>query len=373
MNTPFIYIQTVDAFQQCKDDVTNYSIVGIDTEFERTQTYWPVLCLLQIATPKTVFVIEPQALDWDWLNTFMANTTITKIFHACRQDLEALYTFSGVIPQNIFDTQVAATLVGMGDQISYADLCQNLLHVELCKDFQWSNWASRPLLPEQIYYAANDVRYLIPLYRVFMHQLEEAGRQQLMQDIMCTYGERATYQKEARRYFMNKLHHSALSLAHAYALYQLVEWREQYCQTHNVIRRLVLEDKDLECITHPDIAFSDFLPQHPMRETLYQIMRKAQNDQDIPIFLKAQHIGHPLKAIHTKIKNTLMPLKIPTHYVVTQNMMIDFLLDSSHETNPLFNTWRHQLIEPCVDKLLMIKSKFQAQQNQSKNGHKNIG
>jgi ribonuclease D len=348
LQQPLIYIQTTAAFQQFKEGVKGCLIVGIDTEFDRTRTYWPDLCLLQIATPQAVFVIEPSAFDLSWLTTFMADPTITKIFHSCRQDLEAFYALSGRIPQNVFDTQVAAVLVGMTDQISYADLCKNLLQLDLCKDFQWSNWAARPLLTEQISYAADDARYLIRLHESLQDQLEAIGRQELMRRIMEAYEDKSTYQKDARRYFMNKIHHSSMPLEHAYALYQLTEWREQYCQTHNVMRRLVFEDKDL---LDPNMRQDDKFKH------LYSTAVKAE---EIPPFLKAQHMGHPLKAIQTKIRSTLAGIGIPLHYVVTQNMMIDFLLYPSHDTNPLFNTWRYTLIEPCIDKLLMIKSKFQA-------------
>lgn len=372
MNNPLIYIQSIDDFEQFKNGIEGCSLVGIDTEFERTRTYWPDLCLLQIATPSAVFVIEPRAFDRPWLNTFMADKTVTKIFHSCRQDLEAFYALSGVVPQNVFDTQVAASLVGMGDQISYADLCQHLLDIQLSKDFQFSNWATRPLLSEQISYAANDVRYLILLYQDLMHQLKQIERQELIRNIMSTYEDIATYKKTARQYFMNKLHVPSLSLEHAHTLYQLAEWREQYCQTHNVMRRLVFEDKDFQTIT-PRMSFADFLPEHPMRETLYQVMQNAQNDQQMSDFLKVKQIGHPLKAMHIKIRSTLGQLNIPMHYVVTQNMMVDFLIDPSHETNPLCGSWRYPLLEPCIEKLLLIKSKFQSQQNQSKTGNKNIG
>lgn len=371
MNNPFIYIQTIDEFKQFKDNVAGCSIVGIDTEFDRTRTYWPDLCLLQVATPSTIFVIEPQAFDLPWLSNFMANNEIIKIFHSCRQDLEAFYALFGTIPQNVFDTQVAATLVGMADQISYADLCQNLLQVQLCKEFQWSNWTKRPLLPQQIDYAANDVRYLASLYQELTRQLQQTEHHQLMYRIMSAYEDMATYQKNARRYFMNKLYHPSMTLDHASILYQLVEWREQYCQTHNIMRRLVFEDKDLQKII-PTQLFADFLPEHAMREILHQVVKNAQNNQEIPLFLQIQNIGHPIKAIHTKIKSILEPLKIPIHYVITQDMMIDFLLQPSHETNPLFNSWRHTLLQPCWDRLLMIKSKFQAQQNQGKNSNENV-
>ena len=231
-----VYIQTADDFKQLKEGVEGCSVVGIDTEFERTRTYWPDLCLLQIGTPSTVFVVEPHTFDLTWLNSFLQNAEITKIFHSCRQDQEAFYAFSGVMFQNLFDTQVAAALVGMGDQISYADLCQQLLEVQLSKDLQWSDWAKRPLLPEQISYAANDVRYLIELHQILEEKLKETGREELMRNIMCAYEDKINYHKDVRRYFMNKCYQSSLSIEQNYALYQLIEWREQYCQTHNVIR-----------------------------------------------------------------------------------------------------------------------------------------
>jgi hypothetical protein len=316
-------------------------------------------------------VIEPSAFDLPWLSNFMADTSIMKIFHSCRQDLEAFYALSGVVPQNVFDTQVAATLVGMGDQISYADLCQNLLQLELSKELQWSNWAARPLLPEQIAYAANDARYLMPLYQSLTHQLQQVGRQDLMRNILSTYEDRKTYQKDARLYFMNKLYLPSMHLDQSYALYQLAEWREQYCLTHNVMRRLVLEDKDLQAIT-PFVPFAEFLPEHPLREVLYHTMTNTRNNGQPPDFLQVKHIGFPIKALNTRIRYTLARLKIPMHYVVTKNMLLDFLLNPSHKENPLFNTWRYILLEPSWDKLLMIKSKFQAEQNQSKTSHKNV-
>lgn len=351
MQRPLIYIQTTDAFRKFKDGVKGCALVGIDTEFDRTCTYWPDLCLLQIATSKAVFVIEPSAFDLPWLTNFMADKTVTKIFHSCRQDLEAFYALFGTIPQNVFDTQVAAVLVDMGDQISYADLCQQLLQVNLCKDFQFSNWAARPLSSQQISYAADDARYLMVLHQTLTDQLAATGRQELMRNIMGIYEDLGTYKKNARRYFMNKIYQPSMTLDYACALYQLTEWREQYCQTHNIMRRLVFEDKDIDRIMQG-------------RET---------STQEIPVFLKVKHIGHSIKTMNTKIKRTLASLKIPMHYVTTQDMIIDFLLYPSHEENPLFNTWRYKLIESCADKLLMIKSKFQAEQNQGKNGNKDIG
>jgi len=378
----FVYIQDSHQFDQLKNSLQGYYVVGIDTEFERTKTYWPDLCLVQIATPSEVFIVEPNAFDKPWLESFLINPAILKIFHSCRQDIEAFYAFCGVITQNVFDTQVAAALIDMRDQISYADLCHDIFHIHLSKDFQWSNWVARPLLSEQIAYAANDVRYLIPLYLYLKRKLEDVERQELMRNIMSGYEDKGVYTKDARLYFINKCYHPSLSSDHTHALYRLIEWREQYCQTNNVARRLVFDDKDLTHMS-PVLSYEDFLPEHPMREILYQVLKKrhpyegeesqytAKKSNDI--FPKAGQMGHTIKAVHSKIKKTLEQLKVPMHYIVTNNMIVDFLLDPSYKKNPLFNTWRYDLLKQCWGKLLTIKSKFQTEQNHGKTGYEDIG
>ena len=360
MLLPFAYIQTPEGFQKIKGEIEQSPIVGIDTEFERLQTYWPVLCLFQIVTSQKIFVLEPSVLDLSWLGALLKNEMVTKVFHACRQDIEALFVFCGVFPQNIFDTQIAATLVGYKDQLGYADVCSLLLNVPVSKAFHWTTWSKRPLLGEQLHYAAEDVRYLIPLYHELSFRLKEKKRQDLMKNIMQTYETWVSCGKDSRYYFMNKVYDRTMSSTQAHVAYRLTVWREQACQQRNVLRRGVLDDTTLRKLAFAS-SFDDLLSEHPLREQVFQILQEARQEQGVPLCIELPRIGLAIKAMQDKIKKILTQQQIPSHYVVSQNMIVDFLLSSDPETALLFQGWRKEILSSCYSKALSIRRKVQAQ------------
>jgi ribonuclease D len=158
--------------------LTAGDFVALDTEFMRESTYFPKLCLIQAATSDACAVIDPLALpDLEPLWQFLGNRERTKVLHAARQDLEVLATATrGAMPGPIFDTQIAAALLGYPAQIGYGSLVAERLGHTLAKGHTRTDWTRRPLTPEQLQYAEDDVRYLVPLYLDLRAALEAAGR-----------------------------------------------------------------------------------------------------------------------------------------------------------------------------------------------------
>ena len=139
-------------------------VLAIDTEFIRENTYYPVLCLVQIASCSFSAVIDPLSeIDMEPVWEILSNEKILKVFHAGRQDLEIFFNLTGKIPTPIYDTQIAAMFCGLGDQVSYDGLVNKFLGLTISKESQFSNWLQRPLANKQLQYALSDVTYLIKI------------------------------------------------------------------------------------------------------------------------------------------------------------------------------------------------------------------
>ena len=173
--------------------------LGVDTEFERVRTFFPRLCLLQMATPDQAVCIDPLAdLDCDGIRELITQSQPTKIFHAARQDLEVLYHYLSVLPANFFDTQMAGALCGYGEQVGYAPLVKEICNVSLPKAFTRTPWCRRPLSSEEIQYALDDVHYLGILYETLHAALRQRGRLSwLVDDCTALVSNEALQQAEA--------------------------------------------------------------------------------------------------------------------------------------------------------------------------------
>lgn len=220
--------------------------VTVDTEFMRESTYWPNLCLIQIASDDEEAIIDPLApgLDMSSLYELMADTSIVKVFHAARQDIEIFFHLSGQIPTPLFDTQVAAMVCGFGEQISYSMLVQKITKTELDKSSRFTDWAKRPLSEKQLTYAMGDVTYLREVYKRLKQDLENSGRSSWLDEEMKTLTSQETYDIQPvdawKRMKMRVKNKKALGI-----LMELAEWREKLAQNANIPRGRVLKDDAL--------------------------------------------------------------------------------------------------------------------------------
>jgi ribonuclease D len=228
------------------DELNKCNWFALDTEFVREKTYYPKLCLIQVATPDVIACIDALALkSLSPLINILYGSGTTKVFHAAYQDLEILFYLCGRIPRPIFDTQLAASLLGYGDQIGYASLVKETLGTTLDKAHTRTDWSIRPLNPLQLRYAADDVRYLRQLYLDFSSRLIELNRLQwLYEDTEHLFNENVfkgsldDAWKRVRG--ANRLTPKQLSVLHA-----LAAWREHRAMKSNRPRRWILSDVTL--------------------------------------------------------------------------------------------------------------------------------
>ncbi|MDB5541150.1 MAG: rnd, partial [Devosia sp.] len=177
-------ITSTDVLAAFSKRAAGYDFVTVDTEFLRETTYWPKLCLLQVATLDEAVLIDPLApgLDLSPFFELLANAKVRKVFHAARQDIEIFVKLTGKVPLNIFDTQVAASVCGFGDSVSYDNLVRAITKVELDKSSRFTDWSARPLTEKQKVYALADVTHLRDVYAVLLKQVDDTGRWDWVED-----------------------------------------------------------------------------------------------------------------------------------------------------------------------------------------------
>jgi ribonuclease D len=227
--------------------------VALDTEFMRDQTYWPKLCLIQAAGPEAEAIIDPQAKDLDLAPFYkvLKAKKVMKVFHAARQDVEIFHHQGGVIPEPLFDTQIAAMVCGFGEAASYETLVRKVAKAEVDKSARFTDWSRRPLSKRQLEYALADVTYLRVIYEALAKELDKTGRAGWVQEEERTLKDPATYRLEPEDAWRrlkarpgNKRFFAVLSAVAA--------WREREAQSRDVPRNRVLKDEAiLEIAAHP--------------------------------------------------------------------------------------------------------------------------
>ncbi len=243
----FTYIDNTNALELFCATLGDYPWLAIDTEFQREQSYFPKLCLLQIATPQGgVGVVDPFAIgDLSSLVNRLYDKHLTKVLHSARQDLEIFYHLTGAVPQPIFDTQVAASLLGFADQIGYASLVEQVLGIKLSKTQTRTDWTNRPLSREQIHYAVDDVHYLAHLYIQLRDRLDSLGRLAWLDEELLRLCAPDIYQTPPelawqRFRVAERMHGSPLA-----ALKRLAAWREVQAKALDRPRGWILRDEVL--------------------------------------------------------------------------------------------------------------------------------
>lgn len=237
------YVDTPQALSQLCQELQPAKVIAVDTEFIREKTYYAKLCLLQVASDSVVACIDPLALnDLDELLAILYSPAKLKLFHAAWQDLEIFYDQWGRIPAPVFDTQIATALLGFSDQIGYANLVDQLLHVQLDKSAVRTDWAQRPLSAQQLAYAADDVHYLLKLYPLIKQRLTELGRSEWLDEDFAALIDPATYAKSTKNAWQRISGHGRLKPRQLAVLQCLATWREQQAQQLNKPRKWILPD-----------------------------------------------------------------------------------------------------------------------------------
>lgn len=217
--------------------------ITVDTEFLRETTFWPKLCVVQLASEDEAVAVDALADGVDLAPLFglMADPRVMKVFHAARQDIEIFWNLAKLVPSPLFDTQVAAMVCGFGDQISYSDLVQTITRVQLDKSSRFTDWSRRPLSDAQIAYAIADVTYLRDVYKFLLAKLETANRVAWLSDEMNTLSAIETYEQHPERAW-ERFRNRARKPRDLAILMELAAWREFEAQSRDVPRSRVLKD-----------------------------------------------------------------------------------------------------------------------------------
>ena len=241
-----MYIDSQDALGAFAERAMSSSILAIDTEFLREKTYYARLCLLQMATDDEVVIVDPFKVDdLGVLVPVLRSESVMKLFHAGRQDLEILLREVGVLPTPLFDTQVAAALLGHTQQIGYASLVHAVCGVTLKKADSYTDWSRRPLSESQLDYAADDVIYLPRIYEQMRETLQQKGRLEWLEPEFEEMSDPARYTVDARGRYRRLKRASQLSRKQLAAAREFAAWREETAQQRNVPRKWVVTDEQI--------------------------------------------------------------------------------------------------------------------------------
>ncbi|HZP20691.1 MAG TPA: ribonuclease D [Bauldia sp.] len=223
--------------------LSRFDFVTVDTEFMRETTYWPKLCVIQIASPEEAVIVDAMApeIELDAFFRLMGNEKVLKVFHAARQDIEIVHHLGGLIPHPVFDTQVAAMVCGFGDSVSYDQLVGKLTGARLDKSSRFTDWARRPLSERQIEYALADVTHLRDVYAALSQRLAEQKRTEWVREEMEVLTSPDTYSMEPEEAWKRlKLRvRKPIELA---ILQEVAAWREREAQARDVPRGRVIKD-----------------------------------------------------------------------------------------------------------------------------------
>lgn len=236
-------IETTTDLEAACEQLARSNYITIDTEFLRETTFWPELCLIQMASPDLAVIVDPMAkgIDLSPFFALMANPEVIKVFHAARQDIEIIFHLGNLIPHPIFDTQVAAMVCGFGDSVSYDQLVNRVTGTQIDKSSRFTDWSRRPLTDKQLDYALADVTHLRDIYKYLAAELEREGRSLWLTEEMAILEARDTYELHPDDAWQ-RLKMRVKKPIELAVLKTVAAWREREARARNVPRGRILKD-----------------------------------------------------------------------------------------------------------------------------------
>ena len=265
-----MYIANQESLEAFVDRARLSSVLAIDTEFLRERTYYAKLCLIQLATDSEVVIVDPfEVTDLSVMKPLLEDPDVMKIFHAAGQDLEIIWHEVGCMPKPLFDTQVAAALLGHTQQIGYGALVHAVCGVQLKKVDSYTDWSRRPLSDSQLDYAADDVVYLPRMYEQMKSELEKLGRLHWLDPEFEEMCDPSRFQSDERERYKRLKRVGQLSRRQLAAAREVTAWREMTAQKRNVPRKWVITDEQIvEACKREARTIDDLFMVRGMREKL---------------------------------------------------------------------------------------------------------
>ena len=346
IDKPFDNIEKISQFcNQCmKEDY-----IAIDTEFIRTSTFFPKVCLIQIANSQSAAVIDVLAVkNLKPLLNLLLNKKITKVFHSPKQDLEIFYNLFKKLPNNIFDTQIAASFLGLDEQISYEKLVQKFENHKLDKKYQFSNWSKRPLKIEQLKYALSDVTFLRKIYSKLIYQLKKRKRLDWTFIESSKFLNINLYRQDPKSYWQ-KIRIDMSQGIFLEKLKLLTEWREKKCIKNDITRNLLLSDKKIiKLVCIKSFKENDLYKIGINKLTLkdknkiLEILNIEDSFLNYNTFIKNKIDKNKLKLMKTLLKNVSMKEQISASLIATISDLKKYLINEEGYY-PFLNGWRYEI------------------------------
>jgi ribonuclease D len=352
-------ITTSDELASVCKDLASAPFIAVDTEFMREQTFWPKLCLVQLAAGATEVLVDALApgMDLSPLFDLMVDRNVVKVFHSARQDVEIVHHLAGLVPQPIFDTQVAAMVCGFGESVGYGMLVKRLLNRNLDKTSRFTDWSRRPLSERQLTYAIGDVTHLRDLYPKLKAQLDDSGRESWLVEEMAVLTDPATYavppELAWKRLKLRTKTPRSLAI-----LMELAAWREREAQFQDVPRSRILKDEAMHDIANQaprsleDLAglrtlHNGFARSNRGRAVLDAVQRGLERD---PASVPRIPRGEPMPAEALAVVDLLRVLLKATagHHGVAPKLIatsdeLEQIARSDDQDLPAMKGWRRKL------------------------------
>ena len=349
-------ITTTDALATLCQRLRVETFVTVDTEFMRERTYWPELCVVQLGGVHETAVIDALApgLDLTPMQELFADESVTKVFHAARQDIEIFVLRFGDVPRPMFDTQVAAMVAGFGDQVGYEALVAGLTGGAIDKTHRFSDWAARPLSAAQIAYAAADVTFLRDVYKGLCTRLAADNRLDWVKEEMAFLHEPSTYRVDPETAY-ERLRPRSSNRRFLGQLQALAAWREREAQRVNIPRQRLVKDEALLEIAATAPANAEELSRArgiskgfadgKSGQAMLAVIEAARNapDHTLPSAPAPRDTPRPSAALVSLLK-VLLAAKCEQHHVaaklVANSDDIDRLATEDHPDVPAMHGWR---------------------------------
>ena len=361
-----MYIESSEPLRRLCAQAQTEGRLAIDLEFIRENTYVPQLALIQVAVSDTCAIVDPLTVDdLSPLVEVLTAPGVLKVLHAAGQDVEVLHWHTGRLAEPIFDTQVAASLVGLGEQLSYGRLVDNLLGVSLAKGESYSDWLRRPLLPSQTKYALDDVRYLLSMHDRLGKRLDAMGRAAWAAGECRKFSDPALYERDPRTLYRRIRNGKNLSPQGLAVLRELAAWRDAEAQQRNRPHGRVLSNEILADLarrapqTRADLQRLRGLPQRELERSTDAILAAVQRGLDVPEAEQPQpeNQNHRLtpaeeltvKFLDASLKALCQREKLPASFVANRHDLETLVrryrkdrLDA--EGSPVLEGWRGELV-----------------------------
>ena len=352
-------ITTNEALRAVCSRLSKAGFVTVDTEFMRDSTFWPILCLIQLAGPEDEVIVDPLAPDIDLAPFYalMRNPKVVKVFHAARQDIEIFYHEGDTIPDPLFDTQVAAMVCGFGDSVGYETLVKRLAGGEVDKSSRFTDWSRRPLSEKQLNYAIKDVTYLRTIYEVLAKRLTQTKRARWVAEEMSVLQNPETYAMRPENAWkrVKGRFRGTRGLA---VLVEVAAWRERQAQERDMPRSRIMKDdalaeiatqiprslSDLDGLRAVPKGFSNSRSAASLMEAIERGL--AMKEEDIPVVEGTEPLPPGIGPLVELLK-VLLKIKCEEHDVAQKLVAnvadLERIAAHAEPDVPALKGWRREL------------------------------